>query len=91
MNDSNSTPSDESSAAEEQSEFVEQIINSLKQGNKIQAIKDYRESTGAGLKESKEAIEELIQKYEIPMKSGCASMILIALSATFLLCIAVGP
>jgi ribosomal protein L7/L12 len=90
MNDSDSHPPEESGAADDQSELVEQIVNSLKQGNKIQAIKDYRESTGAGLKESKEVIDELIQKYDISMKSGCASMILVTLSATFLLVYALG-
>lgn len=83
-------PGDTGAADDDHSELVEQIVDSLKQGNKIQAIKDYRESTGAGLKESKEAIEELIQKYEIPMKSGCASMVLVTLSATFLLMYALG-
>lgn len=90
MNDSDSHPSEENNAADDQSEIVEQIVNSLRQGNKIQAIKDYRESTGAGLKESKEAIEALIQKYDITMKSGCASMILITLSTAFLLLFALG-
>jgi len=72
----------------DRSEIVEQIVESLRQGNKIQAIKDYRESTGAGLKESKEAIEALIQKYDISMKSGCASMLLVAFSAVTLFFIA---
>ncbi|WP_299461627.1 hypothetical protein [uncultured Gimesia sp.] len=72
------------------SELVEQIVESLKQGNKMQAIKDYRESTGAGLKESKEAIEALVEKYDIKMKSGCASMLLFALSTAILLFIAWG-
>ncbi|QDV16585.1 50S ribosomal protein L7/L12 [Gimesia panareensis] len=67
---------------------MEQIVESLRQGNKIQAIKDYRELTGSGLKESKEAIEALMQKYEIPMKSGCATLLLFALSSTLLFCLA---
>lgn len=70
------------------SEIVEQIVESLKQGKKIQAIKDYRESTGAGLKESKEAIEALIQKYDIQMKSGCATLLLMAISTIALIFIA---
>lgn len=83
----NDTKNDQPDADEpgDQSGLVEQIVESLKQGNKIQAIKDYREATGAGLKESKDAIEALIQKYEITMKSGCASMLLFALSTTLLL------
>ncbi len=35
------------------------ILEALQQGNKIEAIKRYRELTGAGLKESKEAIEAI--------------------------------
>lgn len=83
---------DQSSSEEtsNHSEVVERIVQSLKEGKKIEAIKDYRESTGAGLKESKEAIEELIQKYNITMKSGCASMLLVALSATALIFISLG-
>lgn len=83
MNESNLSQPDEESS-QNHSELVEQIVDSLRQGNKIQAIKDYRESTGAGLKESKEAIEELISKYDITMKSGCASMLLLALSPLIL-------
>ncbi|WP_339732667.1 ribosomal protein L7/L12 [uncultured Gimesia sp.] len=85
MNDSDSQSPEDTGAADDQSELVRKIVNSLKQGNKIQAIKDYRESTGAGLKESKEVIDELIQKYEIQMKSGCASMVLMTLSTLLVL------
>ena len=87
MNDSSNDQSDQD-GTEDHSEIVAQIVESLRRGNKIQAIKDYRESTGAGLKESKEAIEALIQKYEITMKSGCASMLLVAFSTVTLFFIA---
>lgn len=33
------------------------VVIALRQGNKIEAIKLYREATGVGLKEAKEAIE----------------------------------
>lgn len=75
------------SSENQHSELVEQIVQSLKQGQKIQAIKYYRESTGAGLKESKEAIDELMEKYDISIKSGCASMLLFILTGAFLLCV----
>ena len=88
MNDENQpSPSGQEGAANGQSEVVQHIIESLRQGNKIQAIKDYRESTGEGLKESKEAIEALIEKYDIQMKSGCASMLLFATSLMLLIII----
>ncbi len=71
------------------SELVEDIIQSLKKGQKLQAIKSYRESTGAGLKESKAVIDDLIDQYQIPMKSGCASMILFMIAGTCLSGIAI--
>ncbi|MBT5017664.1 ribosomal protein L7/L12 [bacterium] len=37
----------------------QEILDSIRQGNKIQAIKIFRDVTGAGLKESKEFVEEL--------------------------------
>jgi hypothetical protein len=39
------------------SEAVGRVEAALAKGNKIEAIKIYREATGLGLKESKEAIE----------------------------------
>jgi hypothetical protein len=36
------------------------VIDALQSGNKIQAIKLYREATGAGLKEAKDLIEEIL-------------------------------
>ena len=41
-------------------EMVEQITEALANGQKIQAIKIYRDATGKGLKEAKDFIEELI-------------------------------
>ncbi|HEX4225064.1 MAG TPA: ribosomal protein L7/L12 [Pseudonocardiaceae bacterium] len=38
---------------------MDQVRSLLMQGRKIQAIKVYRELTGVGLKEAKEAIEQL--------------------------------
>lgn len=37
----------------------EEIAGLLREGKKVQAIKVYREATGAGLVEAKEAVEEL--------------------------------
>ena len=36
------------------------VITALQGGNKIQAIKLYREATGAGLKEAKDLVEEIL-------------------------------
>ena len=35
------------------------VVEALRAGNKIEAIKRYREATGAGLKEAKEFVEEV--------------------------------
>ena len=59
------------------------IIDSLMAGKKIQAIKQYREVTGTGLKDAKEFIEELTQALseEHPdiikknQASGCAGVV----------------
>ena len=62
------------------------ISDSIAGGRKIEAIKRYREATGAGLKEAKEAVEritaELSQDHpEIlkAQKSGCASVVVLGL------------
>ena len=39
--------------------WSEEVNALLRDGNKIQAIKAYREATGAGLAEAKEAVDEL--------------------------------
>ena len=74
------TPSDEQ---------IEEISEALADGNKIEAIKIYREATGKGLKDAKDFIEALIpklvekdpEKYDKIAKSGggCASVIVFAL------------
>ena len=59
--------------------FEGRILRWLQQGQKIQAIKFYREETGAGLKESKEAVEALGRQYGLNVGgSGCAGAALVA-------------
>jgi hypothetical protein len=59
----------------------EQIRSLLLQGNKIEAIKIYRETTGLGLKESKDAVEliesELRGSGQLPQKTknGCFALL----------------
>ena len=43
-------------------EQIDQIGNALAAGNKIEAIKLYREATGKGLKESKDFVDALVTK-----------------------------
>ena len=64
------------------------IKEALFNGNKIQAIKLYREQTGQGLKESKDAVEKLEDELRIsspgqfktPAKTGCLSVIVVFVS-----------
>lgn len=67
----------------------EQIRSLLLQGQKIEAIKIYREATGLGLKESKDAVEivesELRSSAQLPpkTKSGCLAMLTLLLLVLF--------
>jgi hypothetical protein len=68
------------SVAEPASDFEATILGLLKGGKKIDAIKLYREKTGLGLKESKDAVEVLAAKHGIVTQgSGCAGMVLLLL------------
>ena len=59
-------------------------------GRKIAAIKLYRESTGLGLKEAKDAVEELGRRHGIaPARSGCAGVLLLLLLAGTALAMAI--
>lgn len=48
--------------AEPQPPEVPSVVQELEQGRKIQAIKLYREQTGVGLREAKEAVEEIARQ-----------------------------
>ncbi|MCC6124016.1 MAG: ribosomal protein L7/L12 [Pirellulales bacterium] len=62
------------------SEFDRDILSLMKGGKKIEAIKLYREKTGLGLKDAKDAVEALAAKYGIQSKGlGCASVLLLVL------------
>ena len=69
-------------------EEIQQIIDALVGGRKIEAIKIYREATGQGLKEAKDFIETLVpklieedpEKYQSLAKSqrgGCAALLVV--------------
>lgn len=70
------------------------IDTSLLAGKKIEAIKIYREITGTGLKEAKNAVEQVEQNLRgqgrlIPKPSGCMGMLaslLILLSLLIMMC-----
>ena len=55
-----------------------QVLALLQGQQKIRAIKLYREQTGVGLKQAKDAVEALAAKYGIsPKGAGCAGMVLV--------------
>lgn len=67
-------------------EALEQVMQLLRSGNKIEAIKLVREKSGSGLKEAKDFVESLISKHDqgVPDmqkigKSGCLVFILIGI------------
>ena len=58
------------------SSLDEELVTLCKNGQKIEAIKHYKEASGLGLKESKDYIEQLEQRYGLVTpsavgKSGC--------------------
>ena len=72
-------------------EQIQAIRDALFRGNKIQAIKDYREATGLGLAESKafiDALERRLRQEEpaqfaaATKKAGCVGVIVLAVLAT---------
>ena len=58
--------------------FEADLLPLLQQGKKIEAIKIYRERTGAGLREAKDAMEALAGKHGLALsKAGCAGLIVL--------------
>lgn len=66
--------------AEASSEADDDVLNLMRGGKKIAAIKVYRERYHVGLKEAKEAVEALASQHGIAAQgSGCAGVILLGL------------
>lgn len=72
-----SLPTKEAAAAA--SSLESEIVPLLQGGNKIEAIKLYRERTGMGLKEAKDAVEAIAADRGIvaPSGSGCLGVVLL--------------
>jgi ribosomal protein L7/L12 len=72
-------------------DFEPQLLSLLEQGQKIRAIKVYRERTGVGLKEAKDAVEALGRRHGIvPKGAGCAGLLLLTLILCGLLGLMIG-
>jgi ribosomal protein L7/L12 len=50
--------------------FERELVSLLGEGKKIEAIKRYRERTGAGLKEARDAVEGLAVRHGLPVNQG---------------------
>src|SRR5262245_30234534 len=75
----------------EGSSWESRVLDLMRAGQKIEAIKIYRTETGAGLKEAKDAVEALARQHGIPVSSGCggAAAVLVASLTLFALASAV--
>lgn len=63
------------------------LLTLLRGGQKIAAIKAYREETGAGLKDAKDSVEALARVHGIESQraTGCTGMLVLMLAAAFVL------
>jgi ribosomal protein L7/L12 len=58
----------------------DEVLTLIRSGKKIAAIKAYREQTGVGLKDAKDAVEALAAEHGIaPRPSGCGVGVLLAI------------
>jgi|GEM_PF-2467445 len=59
--------------------LVDDVLEHVRAGRWIHAVKHYRETTGSGLKEAKEAVEAMARSAGIPVMkgSGCAPVAVI--------------
>ena len=69
-----------------ENQFHQILVSLLKQGRKIDAIKVYREATGSGLKESKDVIESIADRYGLSASQSHGCLGLIVLSMVIVAC-----
>ena len=62
-----------------------QVLALLLGQKKILAIKFYREQTGVGLKQAKDAVEALAAKHGISSQTGCAGVVLLMVVVSMIL------
>lgn len=68
-------------ARQAQDAFEQQLVALLQAGKKVTAVKLYREQTGTGLKEARDAVEELAARHNVVARgSGCASVLVLLLA-----------
>jgi ribosomal protein L7/L12 len=62
-----------------------QVLALMRDQKKIWAIKLYREQTGVGLKQAKDAVEALAANHGIRTQTGCAGMVLLLVAVSMIL------
>ena len=64
--------------------YEAEVLVTAQESGKIQAIKKYRELTGKGLKDAKEAVEALLEREGVVpnSRSGCSAMLIVLMIAT---------
>jgi ribosomal protein L7/L12 len=67
-------------------DLEQQVLELMAAGKKIAAIKLYREQSGSGLKDAKDAVEALAARHGIatPVRSGCFGVFAMLISAASL-------
>src|SRR5262249_34027835 len=62
-------------------DLEDEVVSFLEQGQKIEAIKRYRERTGVGLKEAKDAVKRMAERRGLATSqgAGCFGVVLLAL------------
>ena len=78
------TPATDAEPTEAQPTDLEnRVLEELLAGRKIAAVKLYREATGGGLKEAKDAVEDLGARHNVVAKgSGCAGALVLLLATS---------
>ncbi len=66
-----------------------QVLALMRDQKKIWAIKLYREHTGVGLKQAKDAVEALAAKHGISTQTGCARMVLLLIVVSMILVVGI--
>ena len=66
---------------EESKSLDGQLVNLLRQGQKIQAVKLYRERSGLGLKEAHEYVQSLAQQNNILLKTSASGVVVLVIFA----------
>lgn len=68
----------------DESEVTKEIVNLIRRGEKIEAIKIYRQRFGVNLKQAKEAVDRIGVQNGIPSsRTGCFGVLLLATVVVF--------